>query len=100
MRLDLHENGVVLVRLSRRTLLSLLSKLEQPASARTLVTRRAYVDGLVCDDRLLVVQVEPDAVHYADREPPGPMSPQTEAFLTARLDGCPAATGRRTGDRA
>lgn len=84
MRLDLTANGAVLVRLSRRNVLSLLSKLEQPGSARMLVQRGVFVDGVLQEGLILVVGVEPDDVHYADREPPGAMSPETEAFIAAQ----------------
>lgn len=87
MRLELREDGVVLVTLSRRNVLSLLSKLEQKHSARAIVMRGAYVYGVLHEDLFLAVQVEPDELHYADREPPGEMSPETERFLEARRDG-------------
>lgn len=83
MRVDLTANGVVLVRLSRRNVLALLSKLEQPGSAGMLAQQGAYVNGFYHEAFLLAVYVEPDELHYADREPPGVMSPQTEAFIAA-----------------
>gem|GEM_PF-6708962 len=76
MRLDMH-SGTVRVTLSERNLKALLAKLagSPPNSACTLTydTR----DGVV-----LIVQAEPDALHYANPERdiphPGPMHPDTE----------------------
>ncbi len=87
MRLDPTAEGVVLVRLSRRNVLALLSKLEQPGSARMIVQRGAYVYGVPHEDLILAVHVEPDEVHYANRVPPGQTSPETEAFIAARTSG-------------
>jgi len=56
------------VKLSRRNLLALLHKLEMPNSARTIIKP----DGVT-------LIVEPD-IHYAGRQP-GPMHPETEAFI-------------------
>lgn len=98
MRLDLREDGVVLVTLSRRNVLSLLSKLSQPASARTIVMRGAYVYGVLYEDLFLAVHVEPDDVHYADREPPGEMSPETEAFVRTHTPASQSPTDEGTGD--
>jgi hypothetical protein len=83
MRLDITEQGVVLVRLSRRNLLALLSKLEDPGSAQMIHQRGAYVYGVLDEGLVLAVQVEPDERHYADRCPPGAMSPATEAFIAS-----------------
>lgn len=93
MRLELRADGVVLVVLSRRNVLSLLSKLEQAHSARTIVQRGAYVYGVLHEDLFLAVQVEHDELHYADRCPPGAMSPETEAFVASRTpsNGAPGA---------
>jgi hypothetical protein len=75
-------SGVVLVTLSRRNLLALLAKLEQPSSWRTLVSGDVHRDGQMADDVKVVVRSEPDELHYhPDREPPGPMMPATEAAI-------------------
>lgn len=87
MRVDLTESGIIFVRLSRRNVLSLLSKLEQPGSARTIVQRGAYVYGVLQEELILAVQVEPDELHYAGRVPPGEMSPETERFVASRTPG-------------
>lgn len=78
MRLDLYSHGYeapshVRVTLSKRNLLALLSKLDRPESACTLV--KDEEDGV----RLEVV-AEADEDHYADRPegPPGPMIDYTE----------------------
>jgi len=57
--------------LSRRNLLTLLYKLTQPDSHRTLIK-----PGGRC------VMAEPDEIHYKDRKP-GPMSSDTETHLAA-----------------
>lgn len=98
MRLELREDGVVLVTLSRRNVLSLLSKLEQKNSARTIVMRGAYVYGVLHEDLFLAVQVEPDELHYAGREPPGEMSPETERFVEARTPGNGTPSNEEEGD--
>jgi hypothetical protein len=62
----------MIITLSKRNLLSLLHKLEMPGSHCTIVKP----DGTI-------VVVESDEVHYADRPEgsPGPMHPDTEAFV-------------------
>ncbi len=67
-------NGnVVLVKLSRTNLLSLLHKLDVPNSGRVLCRN--------CEDDLdLVVKAEEDEEHYEDRAR-GQMSDETEDFL-------------------
>lgn len=61
----------MIVKLSRRNLLALLHKLEMTGSACSIVKPGGIVIG-----------VEPDEVHYADRkEGPGPMHPETEKFI-------------------
>ena len=77
MDLDLFvANGrpVVRVRLSRRNLVALLTKLRDPESKKTIYRE--------CGDIALYVVVEPDAQHYARREP-GAMAPWTEAAIAA-----------------
>jgi len=59
------------ITLSRRNLLTLLSKLERPESLRTIVR------GTV------VVTAEEDEEHYGERVP-GPMHPHEEAYIAAR----------------
>jgi hypothetical protein len=72
---------LVIVTLSERNLKSLLVKLQQP-SWRTIVSNHVYrADGTPLTNVLLVVRGEHDDVHYADREPPGPMHPNTEQAL-------------------
>lgn len=75
--------GQVEVVLSCRNLLALLSKLELPGSARTLVHRDCYRDGLPVNDVILILRVEDDDAHYVARPPPGPMHPFSEAFIAA-----------------
>ena len=72
--------------LSRRNLLALLAKVSDPFSARMLASGNAYRDGEEIDDVCLIVRCEPDADHYADRLPPGPMRPAIEALIQ-RLAG-------------
>ncbi len=54
--------------LSKRNLLTLLSKLEWPDSAKTITDGDIYV------------RAESDEIHYKDRDP-GPMHPRTEIDL-------------------
>lgn len=70
MRIETGDDGVVVLTLSRRNLRALLSKLDWPESARTLVS----------PDRDFIVRAEEDDVHYAGRTP-GPMHPRTEAEI-------------------
>jgi hypothetical protein len=69
----------VRVTLSRRNLRTLLLKLADPDSKRTI--SRDVEPGL-----RLEVHAESDEVHYAER-PPGQMTLWTEAALQAGLDG-------------
>ena len=66
--------GSVKVTLSRRNLLTLLAKLDEPTSMRTLY--RKFHDS----SSFLVVQAEEDEEHYKDRTP-GPVSEITEAVI-------------------
>lgn len=76
--------GQVMITLSERNLLALLHKLAMPGSRRELQTRRATVEGTPTDLILIRVRCEPDRDHYAYRDaPPGPMHPDTEAFIHA-----------------
>lgn len=63
--------GVPVVELSRRNLLSLLAKLDDPLSVRTLI------DG----DNRLAVRAVPDEEHYSDR-PPGAIYMPSEGTLS------------------
>lgn len=65
-------NGVPVIALSRRNLLSLLHKLDMPGSQRTLVAHEGT----------FVVTVQDDDEHYKGREA-GPVHPETEAFVAA-----------------
>lgn len=91
MKLDIQHHGVVTengrfeatrtvarVHLSRRNLLALLTKLDMDGSACTIFTDYDTPDGV-----RLVVTAEDDDEHYADRVPPGPMHPQTEADIAS-----------------
>jgi hypothetical protein len=83
MRLRIHnypDGSVCQVTLSRRNLLTLLQKLEMAGSARTVI-------GQDCPEGwTLVLQAEDDDEHYAQRPaPPGPMHPETEAFIDDRV---------------
>lgn len=80
MRLDVHSNGLFLVTLSRRNLLALLAKLDQPNSTRTILGGYVYVDGKLAD-LVLALRAEPDEQHYANREPAGRMLETTEAAI-------------------
>ena len=81
MRFETSDFGYVTVTLSRRNLLTLLSKLDQRDSRR-MITRR-------CEDGTqLYVRVEPDEEHYTEREP-GPMSPESETFIATYEPGAP-----------
>ena len=65
-------NGRVDVILSKRNLLALLSKVDDPYSSKTLIQ-----EG---EPGWLIVRAEPDDEHYALRKP-GRMSGKTEAFI-------------------
>lgn len=65
-------SGSTVVTLSERNLLSLLVKLWQPDSYRTLTIRDE-------DQHLLIVQAEADETHY-DRDP-GPISAESQILL-------------------
>jgi hypothetical protein len=94
MRLRVHRHprvSVCEVVLSRRNLLTLLHKLEMAGSSRTLA------GGDCAAGFELVVRAEGDDEHYAEREEgPGPMHPQTEAFLQAQ--GCRPPAGAESDE--
>lgn len=85
MRLDLFEHQLV-VTLSKRNLLALLCKVDNPLSMQILTSGCVYRDGALVDDTKLIVCCEPDASHYAGRESPGQMQLATEFFI-ARATG-------------
>lgn len=80
MRLDISPAAVI-VTLSKRNLLALLQKVDDATSSRTLVSGYVYEDSRLFDGIELVVRCEPDAEHYADREPPGLVHPRAETFI-------------------
>lgn len=71
MRIEFKPYGMRVV-LSRKNLLALLTKLDQPGSYCTIEQPTAF--------GALFVSSEPDVEHYRDREP-GPMHPVTEAAI-------------------
>ena len=80
---------LVTVTLSRRNLLALLHKLEAPRPFRWLENGDCWIDGRQAPYPAvqLVLRCEEDDEHYARRGfPPGPMSPETAAFI-AGSDG-------------
>jgi hypothetical protein len=80
---------LVSVTLSRRNLLALLHKLERPAPFRNLESGDCWINGkqAAYPQVQLELRCEEDAEHYARRDlPPGPMNPDTEAFI-AGSDG-------------
>jgi hypothetical protein len=79
-------DGVLLVTLSKRNLLALLQRVDDPFAMRLLTGGYVYRDRELTDGITLIVGCQPDEEHYADREAPGRMKPSTEAFI-ARLDG-------------
>ena len=71
------------VKLSRRNLLSLLHKLEMPGSHRTIIKPGN-----------ILVMAECDEAHYAGREAPGPMIPETEAFVSDMMKALEIVRGQ------
>ena len=90
MKLEITSSAVI-VTLSKRNLLALLQKVDDPCSGRTLVSGNAYRAGARADDVQLTVCCEPDERHYADRPPPGPVHPKAEAFI----EQAPSSNGAR-----
>jgi hypothetical protein len=68
-----HANGYITVTLSRRNLMTLLLKLDEPNSVRTL-------ERLTESGDYLRVTAEDDLQHYGDRQP-GRMHPREEERL-------------------
>jgi hypothetical protein len=62
MKTNTLKNGVVVLELSRRNLETLLEKLDDPFSAKTLIS----------PERDVIVTAVENEEHYSDREP-GPM---------------------------
>lgn len=98
-RLEMFNLGAerrVVVTLSRRNLLALLHKLDVPGSARQIESNHSYEDGILTPFDIaealggeippttLVLRVEDDDEHYANRPAPGPMRPSTESFIRER----------------
>jgi hypothetical protein len=87
LRLRLDSNGrpyAAVVTLSRRNLLSLLHKLDLPGSFRAITNTDVEIDGAFAPAFSFGIAAEDDGEHYAKRDdPPGPMHPQTEAFVRA-----------------
>ena len=78
---------MVEVKLSRRNLLSLLHKLEMPSSHCMIAKPEGFV-----------IEAEPDEVHYAGRaEGPGPMHPDTEAFVRDMEAALEIVRGQKAG---
>ena len=89
MRLEFEESGgfpVAVVTLSRRNLRTLLTKLNEPESLRTLSINRIPETG-----HILVVRAEEDDVHYSNVErvaarcinKPGPVSSTTATLMVS-----------------
>jgi len=77
--------------LSERNLRSLLAKLGDPASQRTLVCGDCWRDGQPVDDLTVLVRCERDERHYDRRaEPPGSVHPRTE--MAIELENDPACS--------
>ena len=81
--------SVVIVTLSKRNLLALLQKVDDPRSSRMLVGGDAYRDGLPADDVQLVVRSSRTELTTRIGLPPGPVHPAAEAFIRG--------AGRRRG---
>lgn len=80
MRLDLATPVQIRIALSRRNLLTLLAKLDghPPFSDCTIIFPGSR------HEPTLYVHGEDDLTHYGRRlEPPGPMHPETEAWVEA-----------------
>jgi hypothetical protein len=78
--------GCVILTLSKRNLLALLQKADDPLSIGVLASRHVYSGGELISGIVFLVRCESDATHYEEREPPGPMHPRTEEFI-ARFSG-------------
>ena len=77
MKIDANDKHIIIT-LSRRNLLALLTKLEHPDSHKGIFMEHAHGDAT------LWVFAEDDDTHYADRPyGPGPMHPTTERDITS-----------------
>jgi len=72
VNVKIDDYGTVRVTVSRRNLRTLLAKLDEPTSQRTLVRRT--------EDHFLFITAEDDDVHYSGREA-GEVHPREEAKL-------------------
>lgn len=72
------------VTLSKRNLLALLAKVDDPSSARTIWCEYESMDTW----KPLYMTVETDEEHYADRPGPGRMHPKAEAFIAEKSGHC------------
>ena len=77
---------VVWVTISRRDLVSLLHKLEQPTPLRTVVSDNTFRDGKRAEDVVLVLQVENDGWQQRDISLE-PARPRLKALLERLFDG-------------
>lgn len=77
---------VVWVTVSRRDLVSLLRKLEQPTPLRMTVSLNAFRDGEPADDVVLVLQVETDGWQRRNTSSELPQ-PRLRALLAWLFDG-------------
>lgn len=64
--------------LSKRNLLTLLQKVDDDSSRKTLIAVGGGENGV---GDLLVVKCEPDEVHYAERPSAGEVHPNAETFI-------------------
>jgi hypothetical protein len=76
MNVRIDPYGTIHVTLSRRNLKTLLLKLDEPASVRTL-------ERLTEEGHFFIITSEEDDIHYGEREP-GPMHPREEARLSGQ----------------
>ena len=81
-----HMETVELV-LSKRNLLTLLHKVDDPDSANIVYNRDTYVNGVQNLDVpiILAIRAEPDEIHYKDR-PAGQMDPDAEEFINLQKE--------------
>jgi hypothetical protein len=101
VRLDLQSDlprAPILVTLSRRNLLTLLAKPEQPGSA-CAISENVYVNGEPFLGFAFRVHSEPDEVQYEGRPAPGPMHLVTEEIVhSMTYEGVPLEDRRRAGE--
>lgn len=86
MRLDTLQPHNIRLVVSRRNLLTLLSKLYKPGSGRT-ITALLAVRGADRTPVHVVLVSEPDETHYVERDnPPRPLAIQGQAALQVAVD--------------